>query len=70
MKLKKIILTFVYTITLYSCADYSVNKDMQKSVKQYYSSSVFALIYEDKLYAQKIVNKRINNEDIKVMHSL
>ena len=70
MNLKKIILTFVYITTLYSCADYSVNKDIQKKVKQYYSSSGFALIYEDELYIQKVVNKKINNEDIKVMHSL
>ena len=61
---------FVYVIPLYSCADYNVNKAMEKKVKQYYSSSGFALIYEDKLYTQKILNKKINNEDIKVMHNL
>lgn len=61
---------FVCIVSLYSCADYSVNKDMQKKIKQYYSSSGFALIYEDNLYMQKVINKKINNEDIKVMHSL
>ena len=66
----KIILAFVYINLLYSCADYSVNKSVQKKVRQYYSSSGFALIYEDNLYIQKVVNKKINNEDIKVMHSL
>jgi len=70
MNLKKIILAFVYINLLYSCADYSVNKSVQKKVRQYYSSSGFALIYEDNLYIQKVVNKKINNEDIKVMHSL
>ena len=30
----------------------------------------FALIYEDSLYLEKVVNKKINNEDLKVMHSL
>ena len=70
MNLKKIILAFVYINLLYSCADYSVNKSVQKKVRQYYSSSGFALIYEDNLYIQKVVNKKINNDDIKVMHSL
>ena len=70
MNIKKIILAFVYINLLYSCADYSANKSVQKKVRQYYSSSGFALIYEDNLYIQKVVNKKINNEDIKVMHSL
>ena len=70
MKLKKIILMFVYINLFYSCANYSVNKNVQNNVRQYYSSSGFALIYEDSLFVQKVVNKKINNEDIKVMHSL
>ena len=69
MNLKRIILTFVYVITLYSCADYNTNERIKKKEKIYYSSSGFALVYEDKLYIQKVVNKKINNEDIKVMHS-
>ena len=70
MNLKKIILIFAYVISLYSCADYNVNKVKHKKVKQYYSSSGFALIYEDNLYKKKILNKKINNEEIKVMHNL
>ena len=70
MNLKKIILAIVCINLLYSCADYNVNNSVQKKVRQYYSSSGFALIYEDNLYIQKVVNKKINNEDIKVMHSL
>ena len=70
MSLKKIILAFVYIVTLYSCADYSVKKGVEKKKRQYYSSSGFALVYEDNLYLQKVVNKKINNDDIKVMHSL
>ena len=66
MNLKKIILTFIYVTTLYSCADYG----MKKKERQYYSSSGFALIYDDNLYLQKVVNKKINNEEIKVMHNL
>jgi hypothetical protein len=70
MNLKKIILMFAYIIPLYSCADYNINKAIHEKPKQYYSSSGFALIYEDNLYTQKILNKKINNEDIKVMHNL
>ena len=70
MNLRKIILTFVYVATLYSCADYSVKDGMKKKERQYYSSSGFALIYDDNLYLQKVVNKKINNEEIMVMHNL
>ena len=60
---------FICFIALYSCADYKINKGTQKEEKQYYSSSGFALIYDDELFLQKIINKKINNEDIRVMHS-
>ena len=60
---------FICFIALYSCADYKTTKGSQKEEKQYYSSSGFALIYDDELFLQKIINKKINNEDIRVMHS-
>ena len=70
MNLKKIILIFVCIIASYSCADYRTNEASQKKEKYYYSSSGFALIYDDDLFKQKVVNKKINNEDVRVMHSL
>ena len=69
MNLKKLFLLPVYVITLYSCADYKINKNIEKKEKSYYASSGFALIYHDNLYVQKIVNSKINNEEIKVMHN-
>ena len=69
MNINRIFLAFICVITLYSCADYSVNKAKQSREKQYYSSKGFALVYEDDLYKQKVINKKINNEDILVMHS-
>ena len=60
---------FICFIALYSCADYKANKETQKGEKQYFSSSGFALIYDDELFLQKIINEKINNEDIRVMHS-
>ena len=65
MNLKKILLLFIFTILLYSCADYKI----ERKEKKYYSSSGFALIYDDNLYLQKVVNKRINNDDLAVMHN-
>ena len=69
MNILKIILTFCCIIALYSCADYSLKDQEKKKEKQYYSSNGFVLVYEDDHYLQKIVSKKINNEDIKVMHN-
>ena len=69
MTLSRIIFSLICVIALYSCADYSVYNVNQSKEKQYYSSSGFALIYEDDLYKQKVIDKKINNEDIRVMHS-
>ena len=61
MNLNRIILVFICVITLYSCADYTVNKANQSAEKQYYSSKGFTLVYEDDFYKQKVINKKINN---------
>ena len=70
MNLRKIILGFICMMTLYSCVDYRISEVVQKKDKHYYSSSGFALIYNDNLYTQKVINKKIDNEYIRVMHSL
>ena len=54
---------------MHSCAEYQATRKIEKTEKQYYSSSGFALIYEDKLYTEKVINKKMNNEDLRVMHS-
>ena len=69
MNLNKIILISICFITLYSCADYNYNKKTQKEEKQYYSSRGFALIYDDALLKQNVINRKINNDDIRVMHN-
>tara|TARA_B110000438_G_C15731758_1_gene614556 strand:- start:438 stop:1181 length:744 start_codon:yes stop_codon:yes gene_type:complete len=66
MSFKKKVLIFICFISLFSCADYKIT---QKDDKQYYSSNGFALIYNDNLIQQKVINKKINNERINVMHS-
>ena len=69
MNLDKIILLFLFTLLLHSCADYQTTRK-QDVEKHYYSSTGFALIYEDDLYIAKVVNKKINSDDIRVMHNL
>jgi len=53
---------------LASCAEYTSVKKNQKE-KEYYSSSGFALIYDDYIYLEKIVNKKIDNNKLHVMHN-
>ena len=55
---------------LSACANYKIDKSAQKSERKYYSSNGFALVYEDVFYEQKVVNKKLDNEQIIVMHSL
>ena len=69
MSIKKIIKLFIFMISLYSCADYNLNKDGLKKEKKYYSSSGFALVYNDKLFLDKIVNRKINNNKIHILHN-
>ena len=66
MNLNKIV-SLILILHLHACANY---KTTQKDDKQYYSSSGFVLIYEDSLYEKKIVNKKLNNENLSAMHSL
>ena len=70
MNLKKIILLLTFFLQLSSCVDYKTNKTVQDKAKIYYSSSGFALIYEDILHKQKIINKKLDNEVVVVMHRL
>ena len=71
MNKNKIFLLIFITASLFSCAEYSVNKTKDKKEKIYFSSSGFALIYDEKYFLEKVVNIKIkSNEDIVVMHSL
>ena len=70
MNLNKAFLLIFSIFFLYSCADYQTSKKSEKKERHYYSSSGFALIYEDILYKQKVVNRKLDNENIKVMHNI
>jgi hypothetical protein len=67
--LKKILIYSIF-LFIFSCAEhtkYKIKKFPQKEIK-YYSSSGFALVYDDILFANKEVTKKIDNEKISVMH--
>ena len=49
---------------LQSCAGNTLKKE-----KKYFFSKGFALVYEVEFYEQKIINKKINNEELIVIHS-
>ena len=70
MNLNTIVLLLISTIFLNSCADYKTDRTTEKKEKQYYSSMGFALIYSDHHYLNKVVNKKIKNDDSVAMHNL
>ena len=69
MKILKTILLIISIIHLHSCAEYKTDKTLKKQEKQYFLSKGFALIYENNFYKQKIVNKKINNKNLEIIHS-
>ena len=67
MNLKKVLCIYSLILLLHSCADYKIKEYKDK---KYYASSGFALIYDDSLYAQKTISKKLNNEKKQIMHDL
>ena len=70
MNLNRIIFLFIICCTLFSCAEYQVQKSKRAAEKEYYFSKGFALVFNDDLYRQRVVNKKLNNEKILAMHSI
>ena len=68
MKLRILYILFLLFI-LESCVQNDFKKINQIEEKNYYESKGFALIYEDDLFNNKIVDKKIDNNDIFVMHA-
>ena len=60
MKLFNKIVIFYLFFLLYSCADYKVTKKSTKLEKKFFSSSGFALIYDENLYNEGLISKKIN----------
>ncbi len=69
MILKKITFCSILFLFINACAEYNVIKNKKKE-KIYYSSVGFTLIYDDKLFENKTINKKINNENIIFAHNI
>ena len=69
MNLIKNFLFLFITISLSACADYQIDKSNNSKTRNYYSSNGFALIYDDSFFEKGIINKKLNNDEIVVMHS-
>ena len=67
MRINNFFLFLISLLILQSCADIKTIKNVPE--KKYYSSFGFTLVYEEDLFTEKVVSKKINNEDIIVMHS-
>ena len=78
----KISIFFFLLLSLNSCANNKMivyDKDAGKFVliekkkveqkKVFYNSNGFALIYDENFYKDKVVSKKINNDEIMVMHN-
>ena len=68
MKFLKITCSITILFLIYSCADYKVQNT--KVEKKLYSSKGFALIYNNNLYEDGVIRKKINNDEFVAMHSL
>jgi len=68
MIIKKLALLLSTTL-LFSCATYNYNEKNNINTKKYFSSKGFVLIYEDKLFIEKIINKKINNNEFQIIHN-
>ena len=66
MKINKILITIISILFLYSCADYKINRTDKDIEKKYYSSHGFALIYNENLYKNKVVKRKLKNNKIEV----
>ena len=79
MNLIKKIVLICLIISLNGCADYKIEKSKRIKEKKYYTSTGFALIYNDNLFDEGSINKKLsrnavidnklNNEEIIVIHS-
>ena len=67
MKLKFLYYSF-FLFFLQSCAQNNFIKTNKVDKKIYYESLGFALIYDDTLFANKTISKKINNSEIYIMH--
>jgi len=64
MNLTKKIILFCSILLLGACADFKIDKSNQGKERKFYSSKGFALIYNDSLFEQGGIDKKLNNNEI------
>ncbi len=67
--MKKIILILLCIFTLNSCADYAGKTSIKKKERKYFSSKGFVLIYNDDLFKDNVINKKLKNDSFAVLHN-
>jgi len=68
----KIVINIFLCLTVFflsSCITYENKRTTTSEDKIYYSSKGFALIFDETLLKKKIINKKISNDEIGVIHS-
>ena len=69
MKIFNKIITFFFVFLITSCAEYKINKKSSEVEKKLFSSSGFALVYDESLYKDGILSKKMRKEGLIVFHS-
>ncbi len=70
MKLKNFFVVLISVFLFISaCAEYKTSKKILDAERKYYTSTGFALIYENHLYTDKILNRKIDNNTLSVVHN-
>tara|TARA_B100000029_G_scaffold514511_1_gene617641 strand:+ start:7914 stop:8663 length:750 start_codon:yes stop_codon:yes gene_type:complete len=67
--MRKIILILLCIFAINSCADYKRDTSILKNEKKYFSSKGFVLIYNESLFKEDIISKKIKSDSIAVMHN-
>ena len=79
MNLAKKVIPLCFILLLGACANYKIDKSKQTKERKFYSSRGFALIYNENLFEQgavdkrlnrnKLIDNKLNNEQIIAMHT-
>ena len=68
MKFRKLFIVLIIILFTYSCTNTRNNTNISRT---YYSSLGFALIYDEELFKQKIISKKLNsNKEMTIHNSL
>lgn len=68
MLIKKIVI-LIFLLSIFSCAEYKQTQNIKEKIEPTkYSTSGFVLIYEDSLFKEKIINRKIRKNQDYVLH--